>query len=739
MENRKAKQAAGLIICTIVVGCISSILVFINPLEKIQQQLSSYLYVERKTSNKIYVVAIENNTINFQDWGRPAEWCRTYYIPVLEKLLSYQPRVIGFDIMFSKQSKGICKDELNELISSGQLEKIREYSPTEMADHPTDSKLANILKKTDNLVMINVVNTNINKRVASVDDLEVDGQISWPWRTFVESGVTFGHNRLLSDLNSKIKYLFPIYTNRGEAVPAFSLQVVSKYLNLGKLISYNLQSERLQLNYENGGLALPLENYWMLINFSKKPNPKIEESFQDNSVVLIPFYQLYTGKIDPKINLEDIRDKIVLIGMAREFDDSFPTPMSSTTQMPGVMIHAQAIQTILDGAWLYNQSFAAQAVTIAALALISMLLIFGLRINWALPALGLLLLIYCVPYAQLMFRQWGIIVNLVYPPLTIILAAIVGYAYRYLTEFKMKNRVTSALGQFVNTQVAENVLNSSQTKVEKIGEKRDISVIFTDIKGFTTISEQLKAESVVALLNEYFEVMAEVIVRNGGLVDKYEGDAIMAFFEAKEGLPSHQLRAAQTALEMRAALPRLLEKWHNDPLLPGGEKKPEIDFRVGISSGEAIVGTIGSSEHIQYTAIGDIVNLGSRLESANKKYESHILLAEATFEAISNSFVCRYVDNIKVKGKDKPVKIYQLLGRKEDISAEQEELLVAYNQGIELYFQRKFSEAAEHFENRILKKWPNDFLAMIYAGRARKCMLIPPAPDWDFVYKMETK
>lgn len=738
MENRKAKQAAGLIICTIVVGCISSILVFINPLEKIQQQLSSFLYYERETDHPVVIVGIDNKSVSEdQGLGRQQEWPRSNYAKVIKNLLKYEPAAIGLDIFFRTPSEGISGSELRKILEEENLEKIKE-TYVNGAIHPEDKDLSELLKTNSNIFLINSGISLGNVSKLDLNNLTLLKPPVDPNNIFWGNKNQIGHNFFISDLNGMVRDAPLLFYANDAQVLAFSLVIAEYYLKLGTY-NHEIKSTELVLIGNSGKTSIPLEDFRLLINFTDTPS--IQETGEINKKIKrISFVDVYNESYDESFDPSFLKDKIVLIGTwNRSSGDNFFTPIDPHNATPGVAIHAQAIQTILDEAWLYNQSFAAQAVTIAALALISMLLIFGLRINWALPALGLLLLIYCVPYAQLMFRQWGIIVNLVYPPLTIILAAIVGYAYRYLTEFKMKNRVTSALGQFVNTQVAENVLNSSQTKVEKIGEKRDISVIFTDIKGFTTISEQLKAESVVALLNEYFEVMAEVIVRNGGLVDKYEGDAIMAFFEAKEGLPSHQLRAAQTALEMRAALPRLLEKWHNDPLLPGGEKKPEIDFRVGISSGEAIVGTIGSSEHIQYTAIGDIVNLGSRLESANKKYESHILLAEATFEAISNSFVCRYVDNIKVKGKDKPVKIYQLLGRKEDISAEQEELLVAYNHGIELYFQRKFSEAAEHFENRILKKWPNDFLAMIYAGRARKCMLIPPAPDWDFVYKMETK
>jgi adenylate cyclase len=737
MEKQHRKRLLGFFLSTIFVAGISIGLASINPLERSQQQLSNLLYYERATENKIYIVAIENNTLKFQDWGRPSEWCRTYYIPVLQRLLSYQPKVIGMDILFNKQSKGICKDELDALIKSGNQGEISEFSGTK--DHPTDLKLAEVFKKIPNLVLINNVFDLVENKVKNIEEIEVKETIQYPWKTFLESGVALGHNKLFPDLNSKAKYLPPVYTNKGSLLPAFSLQIVSKYLGLGEIKDHQLESDKLQLNYQNGRLRLPLENFWMLINFSKKPIQQIEKSFQDKSIVSIPFYQLYSGKIDPQINLADIKDKIVLMGLTREFDDSYSTPISTTTQMPGVMIHAQAIQTILDQAWLYNQSFPAQAATIAVLVLLSMLLIFKLPIGGAMPALATVFLAYTLAYSTLMFRQLGIIVNLVYPPLAIILASIIGYAYRYMTEFKQKTKATTALGQFVNSGVAAAVMDSDLQRVEKRGEKREITVIFTDIKGFTTISENLQPQSVVALLNEYLEVMSAVVMRNNGIVDKYEGDAIMAFFEEKEGLASHQVRAAQTALEMRAALPGLMEKWRGDPPLPGGEAKPEIDFRVGVSSGEAIVGTIGSSQHIQYTAIGDIVNLGSRLESANKHYQTHIMIAEATYEAIQAQFDCRFLDLITVKGKNKAIKIYELLGPAGSISADQAELIQAYNKGLACYFNGQFTEAFKIFNEDVLSKWPSDYLTKFYAERAQKCVLNPPPADWDFVYKMETK
>jgi adenylate cyclase len=403
------------------------------------------------------------------------------------------------------------------------------------------------------------------------------------------------------------------------------------------------------------------------------------------------------------------------------------------------MIHAQAIQTILDQAWLRNLTLPEQIGVIVLLALLALAAVFLLPIWAALPLLAALVLGYEAAAAPLLFRWQGLILNMVYPPLTVILAAICGYAYRYLAEFRQKTRVAGALGQYVNAEVAQNVLESESGEVRTGGEKRPVTVIFTDIRGFTTISENLQAQSVVALLNEYFEAMTEVVVRNGGTVDKYEGDALMAFFEERQRMDGQAVRAAKAALEMRAALAKLNAQWKNDGPLPGGEARPEIDFRVGISTGEAVVGNIGSSRHLQYTVIGDIVNLGSRLESANKKYHTAVMLAEATYEAVKDAYECRFLDMIRVKGKEKPVKVYELLAPRGELSAEQRELIQAYNSALVKYFERDFAGALATFQQEVFVRWPADYLSNLYAGRCELLKRFPPRSDWDFVYRMESK
>lgn len=714
------------------VAAASGLLAWWNPLEKQQLYLSNFLYYERPTKNQVVVVSIDDQTVSEEGLGKFTSWCRTYYVPVLEKLAQYKPAVVGMDILFLSKSEGLCEEDLNNILKSNDpAADIKKYADS--TNHPDDVALGEAVKKIPNIILAaRAIITSLEKESSLRK-----GLINYPMETIAPRGSFIGHNRLFSDKNGLIRSIPPVFRVDQEMVPSFALEIVQHYLQFSTNKKITFLPDQINISDSEKNLLIPLEEEQMLINFTENPNLQIVQLSDSAPIAIIPFIDLYNNKQDYS---SIIKDKIVLIGARySSSEDKYQTPIDPTNSLHGVMIHAQAIQTILDQAWLRNVTPVEQAGLIAVMVALALAIVFALRIRWALPLLAAIILLYGMVAAPLMFRYQGVILDLVYPRLGVIMAAIVGYAYRYVTEFAQKKRVAGALGQYVNEQVARDVLESDAARVKTSGEKREITVVFTDIRGFTTISESLQPQSVVALLNEYFEAMTEVILKNDGIVDKYEGDALMAVFEDRQGLPDQACRAAQAALDMRAALGKLNAKWKNDGPLPGGEPKPEIDFRAGISTGEAVVGNIGSSRHLQYTVIGDIVNLGSRLEGANKKYHTGIMLSEASYDRIKNSYACRFLDLIKVKGKEKPVKTYELLCPKGQLSEEQEMLITAYNRGLVLYFQRNFSGALEVFQKEVLSRWPADYLTNLYAGRCELMKIYPPKPDWDFVYKMESK
>jgi adenylate cyclase len=225
--------------------------------------------------------------------------------------------------------------------------------------------------------------------------------------------------------------------------------------------------------------------------------------------------------------------------------------------------------------------------------------------------------------------------------------------------------------------------------------------------------------------------MTEIVMANEGTLDKYVGDAIVAYFGAPIDQPDHARRACETALQMREKLAELNVKWL-------AEGKPELDFRVGINTGQVIVGNVGSEKRFDYTIMGDEVNLGSRLEGANKKYETNVMISESTHAAVEGGYDMRELDILRVKGKRKPVRVFELMARPGMLSEIGRNLLAPYNKGLELYRARKFDLAVSEFD-KALRIHPEDGPSKIYKQRCEVLRDYPPHDDWDGVFEMKTK
>jgi adenylate cyclase len=263
------------------------------------------------------------------------------------------------------------------------------------------------------------------------------------------------------------------------------------------------------------------------------------------------------------------------------------------------------------------------------------------------------------------------------------------------------------------------------------GERKELSVLFSDIAGFTSISEQMDPETLVELLNKYLSAMTDIILRHRGNVNKYLGDGIMAIFGAPRGDPNHASLACFAALDSQSELAKLREQWKADG-------QPEISARIGINSGWLVVGNMGSQARMEYTVMGDSVNLASRLEGANKFYDTLILLGPRTYELAARDIEAREVDLMRVKGKKEPVVVFELLARKGYLSAEQRRAIETYSEGLEAYKHRDFKTAAAQFE-AVLALDPRDGPSRVYLERAKEYLVAPPPADWDGVYKLKSK
>jgi adenylate cyclase len=279
-----------------------------------------------------------------------------------------------------------------------------------------------------------------------------------------------------------------------------------------------------------------------------------------------------------------------------------------------------------------------------------------------------------------------------------------------------------------------NELVANPEKAKLGGDRRELTVFFSDIASFTTISEQFqdKPEGLVELLNEYLDEMTAIILKHEGTLDKYEGDAIMAFWGAPIPQKDHALRTCLASLEMQKRLSQLRPKWKK-------EGKPALEVRIGVNTGVMIVGNMGGKDRFDYTVIGDSVNLASRLEGANKQYGSHIMISDFTYQEIKSDVAVRELDLIQVKGKSEPIRVWELLGLANMPTTDnQKQSLELYHEGIKLYRARSWEEAIAYFQ-QAKQLDPACRVAEIYEQRAGLYQLNPPPAEWNGVFVMTTK
>ncbi len=461
------------------------------------------------------------------------------------------------------------------------------------------------------------------------------------------------------------------------------------------------------------GTPLELDNNRMLINFYAEPGGYNYISFSD----------VYNNLVDSSY----FNDKIVLIGAtAANLHDDANVPISNKL-MPGIEINANLVQSILTRDFIHYQDDFSAIGLIFLFGILTGILLYFFRIHIA-TILVVVVFIGYIFFSIYMFDN-GIIMNIIFPLLSVSLVYIGSVVTFYLTEERSRKWITDVFGKYVSPVVIENLIKNPKM-INLGGEKRNITIFFSDIRGFTSISEKLEPESLVHLLNDYLTEMTSIIIKDDGLVDKYMGDAIMAFWGAPLDQPDHPEMACYSSIEMVNKLEELKKKWKKEGL-------PSFDVGIGINSGEAIVGNMGSSSRFDYTAMGDNVNLASRIEGLNKIYGTNIIISENTYKLVKDKFESRKLDLVRVKGKEKPIFIFELISEKNKISKNQNDFIKFYESGLKLYFDMNWEKAIKSFEDAI--KIIEDEASKIFIVRCKDFMKNPPSKDWEGVYELKTK
>ncbi|OGK81322.1 MAG: hypothetical protein A2X52_05825 [Candidatus Rokubacteria bacterium GWC2_70_16] len=434
---------------------------------------------------------------------------------------------------------------------------------------------------------------------------------------------------------------------------------------------------------------------------------------------------------EPALPRGTFKGKIVLVtAFAAGLTDVRATPFSPVT--PGVEIHANIIDSILSGRFLRTIGGWTEKGYILVLALAV-----GVITVWTRPYIGVA--VVAALSASVVGLHWGLFgYGWVLPVVNVSVAMAGTYLgvvlLQYVAEEREKKRVRSAFGHYLAPQVLEEVLKSPE-RLRLGGERRRMSVLFSDIEGFSSLSENMAAEDVSAILNEYLDRMMDCIKETGGTLDKFIGDAVMAEWNAPVAQPDHAARACETALLMMAEVKRLREKWH-------GERKPLLNVRIGVNTGEMVVGNLGSREIFDYTVIGDEVNVAARLEPLNKDFHTNIAASGSTRdEALMHrpsKFVFRRLARVALKGKTAPLDVYELVGLRDSVEAERMEAIGIYGQGLDLFLEGRFSEAKKSFE-RAIERYPGDGPSRNYMELCASYEENPPPPDWGGVYVQRYK
>jgi adenylate cyclase len=490
-----------------------------------------------------------------------------------------------------------------------------------------------------------------------------------PLQAITDVAAGLGHNFFAADHDGPARRMLPFVRKGNQYMP--SLGVAAALIGGGfKPDEVVLEGETLRIrdrrvplipitvnNIEDPAAgdasAKTREQLTMLINYRAPTivnNERPYRSYEARHVIASELALLEGMK--PQLDPAVFKDKIVFVGLtASGLLDVFNTPFESTGVMPGIQLHAYVADSILSNRFVRPAPDAMRiAGTIGGALAVGLL---AALLPYTAASAGALLAISIWTWFSLSVFRSGLWVNMTQPLLAVVVALFAGTAYRYFVEERQKRVVKKLFGRYVSKDVYKQLIDNPDL-ARLGGGRREMTVLFSDIRGFTTITEKGDPEALVAQLNEYFSRMVDVVFHHKGTVDKFVGDMVMALFGAPLDDVEHADHAVQTAVDMVAELGRLNAKW-------ASEGKSELDIGIGVNSGEMIAGNIGSSSIMSYTVIGDNVNLGARLESLNKDYKTRIIISDATRGRLKNQYNIRPLGDVIVKGKSRPVAIFELV------------------------------------------------------------------------------
>jgi adenylate cyclase len=737
--------------------------VFLQDIELSSLDLRFSMRGTRPHDTRIVIIGIDEKTLQkIGSFPLP----RKNYGLLIDRLSAGGARVVALDATFPTPESNSAGDALRELKSqlgsTASPNVLKKVQALENAGDQ-DAMFADALKKAGNVVLGHVFLDAAGAKSADPELAEAYFNIAWAksfpqvlkvsskdgrdfdlgqaWKDnggkvaegaeaniakLAESAASFGFINIYPDPDGTLRHALLIerYQDK-DFFPCLDLQVVREYekipdQDIAAFIASN-GLERIQF----GNHKIPqARNGTALINYAGSYN-----TYQHYSM-----WDVISGALPP----DTFRDKIVLVGAtALAIGDmrTTPFPVEDSAYM-GVEVHANIIDNIVHsqdrGRGFLTRGFNEEMVDIGFILVFG--LVFGFLFGPIDPFYSTISVLVTLAafgwFVYFMFAREGRWISFVIPAGTLVVNYAAITSFRMFFEEREKRKIRKTFSQYLSPDVIGLIEKDPQKYIRPGGESKELTVMFSDIRGFTTISEGLTPDALVNLLNEYLGAMTDIVFANQGTLDKYIGDAIMAFWGSPYPQEDHAIRACNCALQMVRTLEKLNVKWQ-------AEGRPPISIGIGLNTGLLNVGNMGSAKRLAWTVMGDNVNLASRLEGINKQYHTQIVISEATYRQVQERFVCRELDKIKVKGKNQPVNIYELL----DVIAEKskyESFLSRFDRAAAAYRAQDWRGAAGKF-GELLATYPDDGPTQVFLQRAMEFLESAPEADWDGVYVMKTK
>jgi adenylate cyclase len=754
---------------------------FLTSLESLWMDAKFRIRGERKPGPEVVIVGLDDKSFNDPDWGSAASLHHDKMATVLRNLTRAKPKVIGFDILFGDPEDPTRDAEGNLTLSEKDRElaaAIKDAGNVVLGvylDMKSDGEIAQRIESTkmtperENLYAVkqSFPAESCPPRVTCKPNRAIEGRtLQLALDEFIDGAKAFGFVNFHPDAQGRLRRQPQVISHQNAYFLSLDLQLLRFYLDEDSII-LGLNEDRIESIRIGTGTEFPVDDVGRyMLNFNGKGGPG-----KSHTVVSI------IDVLKDKVPASTFEGKIVLVGAeAIGSGDIRPTPFDPV--YPGVELHADVIDNVLRKNFL-TRTWPMQAFDIVVILVFGTLLAVFLPRMTALRAIvsaGLLLVLFTLVNI-FSFTLANIVLSYIYPGMALVFTSSSLIAYQYLTEEREKNRTRQTFQYYLDQNMIEQVMTRPDA-LRLGGEKREMSVLFSDIRGFTSFSEKMTPTDVVHFLNQYFDRMTGLIFQYRGTLDKLIGDAVMCFWGHPLDIRDHAVKATLCALDMIQAV----EDLRPVLILPGGAR---FDIGIGVNTGQMVVGNMGSQSRFSYTVMGDNVNLGSRLESLNKYYGTRILISDTTYEECKHVIFCRELDKIQVKGKSQAVTIYEPLGvrpvqddrrcipdrrgaltplkriKKEYVmirhgerrleprrtisqrvllTPRQEEIATMYEHALALYRRADF-DAAERAFDHVLSLAPTDGPSHLMKGRIKKYRAdyVGTESSFDPVYKFDEK